>query len=30
MHVDLNVTGLNGVREAAARREKTEQLMQEL
>ena len=30
MHVDLNVDGLNEVREAAARREKTEQLMDEL
>ncbi|WP_277540237.1 coiled-coil domain-containing protein [Haloarcula laminariae] len=30
MHVDLNVDGLNDVREAAARREKTEQLMDEL
>jgi regulator of replication initiation timing len=30
MHVDLNVDGLNEIREAAARRRKTEQLMEEL
>jgi prefoldin subunit 5 len=30
MHIDLNVDGLNDVREAAARREKTEELMEEL
>ncbi|WP_324757121.1 hypothetical protein [Haloarcula montana] len=30
MHVDLNVEGLNEVRQAAAKREKTEQLMDEL
>lgn len=30
MHVDLNIDGLNGLREAAARRRKTEQLMEEL
>lgn len=30
MYVDLNTDGLNAVREAAARREKSEQLMDEL
>lgn len=30
MHVDLNVDGIEEVRQAAAEREKTEQLMDEL